>query len=180
MELEIRRKILEIVVVRQFVRYVLTQCHRRLVSPTTRHILDGVAAATQQQQRLIELLHKLHAAGVALDGEIEAAQSVSGQRVRPALQHHRARVVKLHDFGHDRRKNLLVTGVVHAVAEREIDGVVLALAGADVIEIPGAGKVFSVLVVGDGEHAVRREEGLLDAVAVVHVNVHVQHALMVL
>ena len=39
-----------------------------------------------------------------------------------------------------------------------------------------AGEVFAELVEGDGHHAVRRVEGFLDAVAVVDVDVDVQHA----
>ena len=47
-------------------------------------------------------------------------------------------------------------------------------------EISGAGEVLSVLVEGDGHHAVGGVEGLLHAVAVVDVDVDVQHPLVVL
>lgn len=36
-----------------------------------------------------------------LDGEVEAAQSVSGQRIGSALEHDGARPVHLHDLPHD-------------------------------------------------------------------------------
>lgn len=41
-------------------------------------------------------------------------------------------------------------------------------------------EVLPVLMEGHGHHPIRGVEGLLDAVAVVHVDVHVQHALVVL
>ena len=41
-----------------------------------------------------------------------------------------------------------------------------------------AGEVFAELVEGDGHDAVRRVEGFLDAVALVDVDVDVQHALV--
>ena len=71
---------------------------------------------------------------------------------------------------------LAVAVVVHAVLEREVDRVVAALARAEVEVVAGAGKVLAVLVEGRRHHAVGRVEGLLHAVAVVDVNVDVEHA----
>lgn len=38
------------------------------------------------------------------DGEVEAAQSVSRQRISPTLEHNSTRLVHLHDFSHDLSK----------------------------------------------------------------------------
>lgn len=35
------------------------------------------------------------------DGKVEAAQSVSGERISPTLEDNCARLVHLHDFSHD-------------------------------------------------------------------------------
>ena len=44
-------------------------------------------------------------------------------------------------------------------------------------EISGAGEVLAVLVEGDGHDPVGGVEGLFDAIAVVNVDIDVQHAL---
>ena len=49
---------------------------------------------------------------------------------------------------------------------------------AHVLEMAGTGEVLTELVEGDGHHAVGGVESLLDAVAVVDVDVDIQHALM--
>ena len=46
-------------------------------------------------------------------------------------------------------------------------------------EVASTGEVLAVLVEGHGHDAVSRVEGLLNAVAVVNVNVDVQHALVI-
>ena len=39
------------------------------------------------------------------DGEVEAAQSVSGKRISSTLEHNRTWLVHLHDFSHDLKKH---------------------------------------------------------------------------
>lgn len=95
-----------------------------------------------------------------LDGEVEAAQSVSGQRIGSALEHDGARPVHLHHFPHnlkDKRVEILNFGsetssgsgksrvrayrfedglvrlVVDAVPQRVVHRVVLSLPGSDVL-----------------------------------------------
>ena len=46
-------------------------------------------------------------------------------------------MVGLHDLGHDGHEDVLVVFVVDTVAKREVDGVVLALAGANVLKDRG-------------------------------------------
>lgn len=108
---------------------------------------------------------------------MEPAEPVARERVGAALQHERAGAVEVHHLLHHRLEQPLVRVVVHPVAQRHVDRVVLARPDADVLDVAGAGEEeVAVLVKGDGHHAVRREEGLLDAVAVVDVDVQVEHA----
>mmetsp|Transcript_43560 Transcript_43560/g.130630 ORF Transcript_43560/g.130630 Transcript_43560/m.130630 type:complete len:274 (+) Transcript_43560:125-946(+) len=148
----------------------------RLVTPAARHIAQSVAATAQHEHRDVVLLQELKAVAVALHGQVEAAKPVARQAVRAAAQHDRPRLVHLHDLGHDRLKEHLVAGVVHAVFQRHVHRVVLALGRAIVVERARAREELAVLVERDRHHAVTQIEGLLNAVAVVDVNVDVQHA----
>ena len=71
------------------------------------------------------------------EGDVEAAKSVSWQRIGATLEHNGRRLVGLHDLGHDGHEDVLVVFVVDTVAKREVDGVVLALAGANVLKDRG-------------------------------------------
>mmetsp|Transcript_30120 Transcript_30120/g.94491 ORF Transcript_30120/g.94491 Transcript_30120/m.94491 type:complete len:359 (+) Transcript_30120:185-1261(+) len=176
-QLVVRPIVLVVVVVREVVRDLLIQHHGRLVRPAARHVADRVAAAAQDERGHLLLQHKAHALGVPPDGQVEAAEPVAAERVGAALQHERAGAVEVHHLLHHRLEQPLVRVVVHPVAQRHVDRVVLARPDADVLDVAGAGEEeVAVLVKGDGHHAVRREEGLLDAVAVVDVDVNVQHS----
>ena len=87
---------------------------------------------------------------------------------------------RLHDLAYHGLEDGLVRRVVHPVLEREVDRVALGVVGAGVHEVARAREELAVLVEGDGHHAVGGVEGLLDAVAVVDVDVDVQHPLMLL
>ncbi len=47
-----------------------------LVAPAARHVAHGVPAAPQDQHGHVELGQELHAVGMALEAQIEAAQTV--------------------------------------------------------------------------------------------------------
>lgn len=126
------------------------------------------------------------AATPTLEREVEAAQTVARERVRAALQHDRLRLVALHHLRDDlrmtarRRTHRLEDGdeigVVDARAQGEVQRVALALAVADIRNIARAREEITELVEGHRHHAIRRVERLLHAVAVVNINVDVQHA----
>uniref|UniRef100_A0A6B0V7H8 Putative secreted protein n=1 Tax=Ixodes ricinus TaxID=34613 RepID=A0A6B0V7H8_IXORI len=107
-QLEVRPKVLKVVVVRQLVGDVHAERHGSLVGPAARHVADGVAPSTQLQEGQVVLAHKLGALAVALQGQVEAAQSVPRERVRPALEHHCARLVHLHHLRDERLEDALV------------------------------------------------------------------------
>ena len=133
MELEVGPEVLEVVVVGQLVGDLRTEGDGRLVGPAPGHVADGVAAATEEHEGQVVLLHELDALGVALEGQVEAAETVAAERVGSALEDDRRGLVGLHDLGHDRHEDVLVGLVVDAVAQREVDRVVLALARANVL-----------------------------------------------
>ena len=73
-------------------------------------------------------------------------------------------------------KDVLVRLVVDAIMKRHVDGVPFATAMAPVRELARAGEKVAKLVERARHDAVGRVEGLLDAVAVVDVNVDVEHS----
>ncbi len=115
---------------------------------------------------------------MTLHAQIEAAQPVARQAVAAALQHNRLGPVPLHDAADDGLEDVLVGPVVDAVAQGEVDGVVFAVADADVAQLARAGEVLAVFMEGAGHDPVGGIEGFLDAVAVVDVDVDVQDALL--
>jgi hypothetical protein len=92
------------------------------------------------------------------------------------LENDCSRLVILHDTVDHRLKDALVAGVVDTVAEREVDGVVLSVANADIPKFAGAREVLAVLVEGDGHDTVGAVESFFNAVTVVYVNVDVEHS----
>lgn len=115
---------------------------------------------------------------MASHAQVEAAQAVARKAVTAALEDHCLGLVVGHDGLNDRLKDGLVRGVVDAIAQGEVDGVVLAVANANVAQLASAGEVFAILVERDGHDAIGRVESLLDAVAVVDVDVDVEDALL--
>jgi hypothetical protein len=174
----VRSVVLEVVVVRQLVRDVLAHQQRRLVRPAARNVAHRVAAAPNDEHGDAELLAIVDAVAVALEGQVEAAESVAGQAVRAALQHDSCRGKLGHNPVHDGLEERAVAIVVHAVLERRVDGVVEALAVAFVAPVAGAGEILAEFVQGQRHHAVARVESLLDSVTVVNVDVDVEHALV--
>ena len=152
------------------------QQHARLQRPAARHVLLRVAAAACDERRQAEALHEPHALRVPIQAEVEAPQPVRRQRVRAALQHHGARAVHLHHFGDDGLEQLAVRRVIHAVRQRHVQAVVAPVGGAHVLQVARAREKVAVLVERHRHHAVREPERLLHAVAVVDVDVDVQHA----
>ena len=172
--------VLEVVVVRQLVRYFSIQQNARLKRPAPRHVAHRVPSSSQDQEGDIFALYVLHARRVASKRQVETAEPVARQRVSAALEHDCLGCKTLKNFVDDGAKNAHKGIVVHAVVEGEIYSVAFALAVPDVLDVPRARKVLSKLVERARHHAVGRVESLLDTIAVVNVDVDVENALMVL
>ena len=173
-------EVFKVVVEGQLVLDVLAEHDGRLVSPAPGDVAEGVSTAAEDEGGDVEAADELDAVGVAADAEVEAPEAVAGQGVGPALQHDGAGGEPLHDLADDGPEDGAEGVVVHAVVEGEVDGVVLAVGVAHVEDVAGAREVLAELVEADGHDAVGRVEGLLDAVAVVDVDVDVEDALVLL
>lgn len=157
----------------------------RFVRPETRDVAGGVAAAAEDEQWEVEGLDEGDAGAVGADVEIEAAQSVAAEGVGAALEHDGRGSVVLDAGTDDVAEEADVVVVFDAVVEGDVERVMGAW--VERVERTGRGQragageeaVFVVFVEGEGHDAVGGPEGLLDAVAVVDVDVDVEDARVV-
>lgn len=155
------------------------------VGPGAGDVARGIAATADDEERQAEGLDEGDAGAVGADVEVEAAEAVAAEGVGAALEDNGAGAVGVYAGADDVAEELDVRFVVDAVVEGDIDGVVRArverVGWASAIEGPGAGEkvILVVFVEGDGEDAVGGPEGLLNAVAVVHVDVDIHDAWVV-
>ncbi len=153
-----------------------------LVGPEAGDIAGRVAAAAEDEEGPIEFLDGSEAGAVGADVEVEAAEAVAAEGVGAALEDDGGGVVGGDAGGDDGVEEAGVAVVVDAVEQGDVEGVVGAwvggVQGAGVVDAAGAGEedVFFVFVEGEGHDAVGGPEGLLDAVAVVDVDVDVEDA----
>eukprot|EP00850_Spirogloea_muscicola_P008017 SM000042S15284 [mRNA] locus=s42:174238:177192:+ [translate_table: standard] len=181
-----------------------------LVGPAAGNVADGVPSAAQQEQRNIERAHEAHALRVAAHGEVEATEarvSTALQDYRAGckdlhhlhddrLEHELVALIVDAIIQRHIERVVLALAIAHVPEERRLPatpkrqrralkphlkGLAHGPAGGLLApEVAGAGEVLAELVEGDGHDAVGGVEGLLHAVAVVDVDVDVQHALVVL
>ncbi len=154
-----------------------------LVGPQAGDVARGVAAAAEDEQGQAEGLDERDAVAVGADVEVEAAEPVAAERVGAALQHDGGGAVGGDAGADDVLEQGDVVGVFDAVVQRHVERVVRArvervVGGPRGRERARAGEeVFLVVFVeGEGHDAVGGPEGLLDAVAVVDVDVDVEDA----
>ena len=76
---------------------------------------------------------------------------------------------------HDRLEHELVALIVHAFLKWDIDRVVLASSHPHIPDSSGAREEVAVLVEADCHHPVCQVEGLLHAIPMVDINVHIQN-----
>jgi hypothetical protein len=95
------------------------------------------------------------------------------------LKYHRFWAVVFHDVRDDWLEDGFVGFVGDTISEWEIDRVVLSSANTDIPKFACAGKVLAILVERARHDSVGGIKGLLDTVAMVNINVYVQHALLV-
>ena len=178
-ELELGAKVLEVLVERQVAAHLDAARQARLERPRARDVANRVAAAADDDHGHVEGAHEGDALGVARHAQVERAELVARERVGAALEDDGARAVPVHDVLQDGAEHAAVAVVVDAVLERVVDGVALAAPLALVALGARAGEEVAELVERGRHDAVGRVEGLLDAVAVVDVDVDVQDARVV-
>lgn len=111
--------------------------------------------------------------------EVEAAQSIARQAVSATLEDNSLRLVVLHHSIDDGFEDGLVGLVGYSVAKREVHSIVLTDSYADIPEFAGTGEVFSILVKRNRHDTISGVEGLLNAIAVMNINIDVQNTLLV-
>ena len=149
----------------------------RLRGPAPGDVCDLITSPTQDERRPTVAGNASDGRGVPRRRQIEFPKPVPCERVRPALQHDRSRVKLCNTAIHHGREDCLVTLGRDAVSQRSVEREPLAGANADVVQRARAREeAVAVLVERDREDAVGRQEGLLDAVAVVDVDVDVEDA----
>lgn len=138
-------------------------------------MVDGVATAAQEEQRQAVTLDDADALGVATHRQAQARQPVAGERVGAALHYDGVRLEHGHHPVHDRREQLVVPPVARSHLQRHVDQsrAHAIIAATDVHGGAGAREELAVELV-ERHPAVVHERGL-DAVAVVRVDVQVQH-----
>lgn len=166
-------------------RLVRADEDRSLVRPRPRDISGRVPATAHHEHRDAETLDEAHAAPVPADVQVEAPESVVAEAVCAALEHDRGRVEGL-DGGLDHvLEEVRVAFVVDAVVERHVDCIVLArIVGVDGPRgLEGSRareKYFSIVFVeGDAHDPVGAPERLFDSIAMMHVDVDIEHARVV-
>lgn len=116
---------------------------------------------------------------MASHAKVEASESVTRQAVAAALEHNGFGTIIIHNGFYDWLEDVLIRLVIDTITEREVDGVMFALSYTDISELTSTGKVFTVLVEGDGHNAIGSVKSFFDAIAVVDIYVDIQDTLLV-
>lgn len=114
---------------------------------------------------------------MTLHTEIEASESVTGQAVSTTLKYNGFGSVVLHNTFDDWLEDSLVRSIINAIAERKVDRVMLSLANANVAKLSSTRKVFAILVERDCHDPISGIESFFDTIAMMNVDVDVEHAL---
>lgn len=93
------------------------------------------------------------------------------------MDNHHVRHVERANAAHDLLEELDVGEVVHTLAERNVRGEELANALTHLLQCSSSGKeVLLELMETHGEDAVGMEEGFLDSISMMHINIKVKHS----
>ena len=155
------------------------------VGPQAGDVAGGVAPAAEDEERQVQGLGEGDAGAVGFDVEVEAAETVPAEGIGAALDDDCRGAVGVVAGLDDVSKKRGVGFVVDAVVEGYVEGMVCSgvevAFGPGFVETAGSGEKFNsiVFVEGEGHDAVGAVEGLFDAVAVVDVDVDVEHTRVV-
>mmetsp|Transcript_19284 Transcript_19284/g.58237 ORF Transcript_19284/g.58237 Transcript_19284/m.58237 type:complete len:229 (-) Transcript_19284:917-1603(-) len=158
---------------------VLPHQHRRFVRPAPGHVVLRVTPASSDEHRHPKRLHEAYSVCVTRDRQVEATQPIVCERISPTLQHDCARLEHRHDLLHDGFEEAMECDVIRTVAQRHVHAVISPMLLANVFDVTGSRKEeVAVLVEAHRHHTVGQVEGLLHAVAMMHIDVQVQHPRM--
>lgn len=173
------RTCLVIVVEGKLLGHLLSYELTRLVCPGAGDVAHRVTTATQDDDGHAKALDVANAVGMAVHAQIEASKPVAGETVASALEHDGFWAVVGHDRLDDWLEDVAVGLIGYAVAQREVDRVILAGANTNVTQFTSTGEVLAILMEGHSHDTIGRVESLLDTISMVHVDVDVQNALLV-
>lgn len=157
---------------------VLRTRHSRLIGPAARHVAQRVATTANQNHGHSEALHVLDALPMPPDRQVEQADTIAAKRVCTALQHNRLRLEALHDGVHHWLEGQLIRLIVDSIVHREVNCVVFTDLGSDIVKTTCAREVVTILMERDSHDPISRQKGLLNTVAMMAVNVDVEHSLV--
>ncbi len=104
--------------------YLSADAEARLVGPGFGNISCGIASTPKDKERQMECLDKGHAGTVGLDAYIEAAKSVSSERVCATLEYNSSWLIGSHTGSHYVFKELDVLVVLYTIMKRHVERMV--------------------------------------------------------
>ena len=113
---------------------------------------------------------------MSLYREIEMAKLIARQRISAALDHHHIGNIKRANPAHNLLEELEVGDIVHALFERNVGSVKFAHSLSHLVEGScSREEVLFELMEADCEDSIGMEESLLNSIAMMHVDIQVEH-----
>ena len=112
--------------------------------------------------------------------QVEETDTITAEGVSPALEHDSLRLEPLHDTLHDWLKCQLIRCIINPIIHREVHCIVLTCFGADILQAACTREEVSIFVEGDSQDAISCQEGLLNTIAMMTIDVDIEYALVCL
>lgn len=177
MQLTVRIKVLDVVVIWQIVGDLMIDQDRGLVGPASGHVSDRVPTSTENQQWQLEVLDESDTFAMGFDRKIETTKSVTSEGICSTLENDRGGPERVDHSLHHRLEQVDVRLIVNTVLKGNVQGVMFPHSATNLVNVSSAGEEITiVLVKGDGHNSIGGIKGLLDTVSVMDVNVHIEHS----
>ena len=112
--------------------------------------------------------------------QVEEADTITAERVSPALEHDGFRLKPIHDTLHDRLKGQLIRHIINPIVHWEVHGVILTCFGSNIIQAACTWEKVSILMERDSQDTIGRQKGFLYTIAMMTIDVDVEYALVCL
>lgn len=114
---------------------------------------------------------------MSFNGQIQSPQQIISNWISSQLQYYSSRSILGHNLIHHSFEQLLIWVIVYASFKWYIQWVILAFSFSNRIDAACAWEEVSlILMETDSHHSVCQVEGLLNAIAVMHININIQHS----
>lgn len=178
MNLVLRGKVNSVIVVWDFIRDLDAGDYCSFVCPASGHISESVSTTADKQDWNAKGFHVLCDWGVALDWEIETAESITGQWVGSSLEDYSFRPEVFHDLSEDRSGDSNKGFIIHTLIKREIHSPVGTLFFPDILNMSSSWEVILELMERAGHDSVSQVEGLLNPITMMDINIDIQYSLI--